>query len=304
LNRDDFLLSEFKKALARNSLNPVIDLDEKFPHKIDLFSQVYEILVERIGDQVPPNKWSHYRLGLIREGSADYSCGIYKFKIEKDTLLIIPPRVVSSSSGWTADCKGYFLLFNVDFFLQSHFPHHYLGNKRILQASIKPYIPLGPTDADHIEEIFKTILNEKHEHNPHFKELIALKIIELLIIAERLYSELHDLEEKQGNLDIVRTFTDLVEQNFTKHRSVGFYASALHLHPNYLNLLIKNSTGFKAKESIQNRLLLEAKYLLHSTSLSVKEISNQLGFDDPNYFTVFFKRFEGISPISYRTSFI
>jgi AraC-like DNA-binding protein len=86
--------------------------------------------------------------------------------------------------------------------------------------------------------------------------------------------------------------------------AVKFYADQLAVHPNYLNSLIKKHTGLTAKEAIQNRLLLETKYLLHSTNLTIKEISSYLGFNDPNYFTVFFKRFENISPANYRSSFL
>jgi AraC family transcriptional activator of pobA len=304
LNRDDFLLSEFKKVLLRYASDPVINMDGKFPHKVDLFAQVHEIIMDRIGHHIPAHKWSHYRIALIKKGSADYTCGIYKFKAKENTLVIIPPRVVTSSSNWASDTKGYFLLFNLDFFLQNHFPHKHLDNKRILLSSIQPYLQLTEKQANLIEPIFKTILNEKQGDHPHKKELVALKIIELLIACERLYSKILGFKDNEITLDIVKKFSDLVEKNFSRERSVTFYASELHIHPNYLNALIKSHTGYTAKESIQNRLLLETKYLLHSTSLSVKEISNQLGFDDPNYFTVFFKRFENLSPIAYRLSFL
>jgi len=112
------------------------------------------------------------------------------------------------------------------------------------------------------------------------------------------------LEANLPSVDIIKRFVDLLEANFTKERSVGFYAAALNVHPNHLNLLIKKHTGLTAKESIQNRLLLETKYLLHSTRLSIKEISNQVGFNDPNYFAVFFRRFENMSPVNYRSSFV
>ena len=302
MNRDDFLLSEFKKALLRNAFNPVINLDEKFPHKIDLFVQVYETIIDKVGDHVPPHKWSHYRIGLIKEGSADCTCGIYKFKAQENTLLIIPPHVVNSSANWSPNSKGYFLLFNLDFFLQSHFPFSHLKNKRILESSVQPNIQLTPEQAAGVEQIFKTILGEKHDENPYKKELIALKIIELLIQIERLYLEVHEFDDNQIALDLVKQFSDLIEANFSQERSVAFYASALHIHPNHLNAVIKKSSGMTAKDSIQNRLLLETKYLLHNTSLSIKEIAGQLGFDDPNYFAVFFKRSEGLSPIAYRAS--
>jgi AraC family transcriptional activator of pobA len=304
MKEDDFLLSEFKKVLLKNVSVPVIDLDEQFPYKLALFAQVHEILIDKIGNQIPPHRWSYYRVGLITKGGADYTVGIYKFKAYENTLVLIPPRVVTSSSNWAEDTKGFFVLFNLEFFLQSHFPHRYLDNKKILQPSIRPYIHLTPQQADEVMEIFQTIVVEKEGANSHKNELIALKIIELLILSERLYSELDDFEDNHITLEIVKKFSSLVESNFMEERSVSFYASALNIHPNYLNALIKSQTGLTAKESIQSRLLLESKYLLNSTSLSIKEISNELGFKDPNYFTVFFKRIEGIPPVAYRGSFV
>jgi AraC family transcriptional activator of pobA len=304
LDRDEFLLSEFKKVLLRNADDPVINLDKKFPHEIDLFVQVHETIIEKVGNRIPPHKWSNYRIALLKEGAADYTCGIYKFKATKNTLVMVPPRVVNSSSNWTADAKGYFLMFNLDFFLQNRFPHKYLDNKRILQPSVQPYLHLTNKQADLIEEIFKSILHEKHKNSLHKKEMIALKILELLILCERLYLQVQDFGENKISLDIVKKFADLVEKNFSKERSVTFYASQLNIHPNYLNALIKSHTGLTAKQSIQNRLLLDIKFLLLSTNLSVKEISNELGFDDPNYFTFFFKHFENMSPIAYRSLFL
>ena len=119
-----------------------------------------------------------------------------------------------------------------------------------------------------------------------------------------MFAEEQNVEANLPSIDIIRRFIDLIEANLLNHRSVSFYAKQLNVHPNYLNALIKKHTGITAKESIQNRLLLETKYLLHSTTLSIKEIANQMGFNDPNYFTVFFKRFEKISPANYRLSFV
>ena len=105
-------------------------------------------------------------------------------------------------------------------------------------------------------------------------------------------------------MDIIIRFSDLVENNFREQRSVKFYADQLNMHPNYLNSLVKKDTGKTAKESIQNRLLVEIKYLLHTTNLSIKEISGNMGFKDPNYFTSFFTRLEKVSPGNYRASFV
>jgi len=302
IDHDLYLLSEFKKALRRYADEPVLNLDEKFPHKFELFVQAHEMIIDKVGERIPPNKWSYYRLGLVTQGWAEYVSGIYRFRAEKNTLVIIPPRVINSSE-WCPESKGYVVLFNLDFFAQSQFPYRYIQNKKILQPTVLPYLELTDDQAKEVQGIFKTIVSENSMQGPHQNEFIAIKIIELLIHCERLYCD-SDIIHNNTNLDITQKFADLVEMNFAKERSVTFYASQLHIHPNYLNALIKSQTGFTAKESIQNRILLETKYLLHTTDLSIKEISNEMGFGDPTYFNVFFKRSENISPAAYRASII
>jgi AraC-like DNA-binding protein len=82
-----------------------------------------------------------------------------------------------------------------------------------------------------------------------------------------------------------------------------FMRQRLSIHPNYLNSLIKKYTDETAKDAINNRLIIEIKYLLHSTPLSIKEIATRTGFEDPNYLASFFRRKEQISPAAYRSTF-
>lgn len=301
---DELILSEIRKAISKFANADVVDMDAHFNHKFEFQAIRFEELLKNTNRAIPPNKWSYYRIAFVKKGTADFTTGIFKYKASKNTLVVIPARVITSSRNWSQDVKGYLLLFNIDFFLQSNFPHHYIESKKILNSSMQPYIRLTDEQAKEVEDIFETILREKQGDNSHKDELIALKLIELLILSERLFEETLQLELTTPSVDIIRKFIELLESNFTKERSVSFYASQLNVHPNHLNLLIKKHTGLTAKESIQNRLLLETKYLLHSTNLSIKEISSQVGFDDPNYFTVFFKRFERMSPATYRSSFV
>jgi AraC family transcriptional activator of pobA len=302
LDEDQFLLAEFRKAIRRYAQTPVLNLDKQFNHKFEFFVHLYQEIIPRVGMQLPPNRWSYHRIGLIKKGSADFTCGIYKFKAKKNTLIIIPSRMLNTSV-WEEDATGYLVVFNLDFFFQNNFPHKLLENKRTLNASVQPYLYLTDEEANKIEDIFKTIVAEKQGNRKHKNELIAIKLIELIILAERFY-ESEQIQTDPAPREIVKQFSQLVEANFMTERNVSFYASKLFVHPNYLNALIKTATGFTSKESIQNRIILEAKFLLHSTDLSVKEISNELGFDDPNYFTVFFKRHVNVSPAAYRASFV
>lgn len=297
-------MSEIRKAIRKFANVDVVDLDDHFNHKFEFQVCRFEDMLKNTSRTIPPNKWSYHRIGLVKQGSGEFTTGMYKYKATKNTLIVIPSRVLTSSRNWTLDMTGYFLLFNLDFFLQNNFPHQYIGTKKILNSSVEPYVRLTDEQAKEVEDIFETMLKEQESNDNHKEELIALKIIELLILSERLFEEELHLEANLPNIDIIKRFIDLLEANFAKERSVGFYAAQLNVHPNYLNAVIKKHTGITAKESIQNKLLLEAKYLLHSTNLSIKEISHQVGFNDPNYFVTFFKRLEKTSPANYRTSFV
>jgi AraC family transcriptional activator of pobA len=304
LREDEILLNEFRKTLQRNARKTVVDLDSSFIHKFDFQVYRFEDIMRGTNRSIPPNRWSYHRIGLIKKGSGEFITGIYQYKATKNTLVVIPARVITSSKNWTLDMEGYIGLFNIDFFLQINFPHQHIENKKILMGCAQPFIQLSDEHAAEIAAIFETMLEENRADRPGKNELIALKVIELLIHSERLFDEQLNFEANLPLVDIVKTFSDLVEANFIQERTVSFYADRLHVHPNYLNSLIKKQTGRTAKESIQNRLLLEIKYLLHSTNLTIKEIASQLGFNDANYFSSFFTRLENLSPKKYRSSFI
>ncbi len=99
---------------------------------------------------------------------------------------------------------------------------------------------------------------------------------------------------------VYKQFNVLLENNFTILRTASDYAAQLNISPNYLNECLKNATGQTPSELIQQRIVLEAKRLLHHSDLSVKEIALQLGFDDHSYFSRVFKKITTEAPLSYR----
>ncbi|MDQ3073368.1 MAG: helix-turn-helix transcriptional regulator [Bacteroidota bacterium] len=91
-----------------------------------------------------------------------------------------------------------------------------------------------------------------------------------------------------------------MESDFTRQQKPVTYAEHLGISEKHLNELSKTYTGKKISEVIHERLMLEAKRLLLHSALSVKEIGYFLSFEDPSYFTRFFKRKAGKSPARFR----
>lgn len=99
---------------------------------------------------------------------------------------------------------------------------------------------------------------------------------------------------------IVHQFKQLTRDQYKDVKQVQQYASLLNITPLYLNEVVKEVTGFPASYWIQQEILLEAKRLLYYTVNDVKQIAYELGYEDHAYFSRFFKKNTGMTPLSFR----
>ena len=82
--------------------------------------------------------------------------------------------------------------------------------------------------------------------------------------------------------------------------TVSWCADQFNLTPNYFGSLVKRELRMPAQEYIQGKILDAARKLLDTTSMSVGEIAEELGFSYANHFTRLFKSKTGQSPQQYR----
>ncbi|MFL5785041.1 MAG: helix-turn-helix domain-containing protein [Bacteriovoracaceae bacterium] len=101
-------------------------------------------------------------------------------------------------------------------------------------------------------------------------------------------------------LSTVDKFKELVEKKFRQHHDVSTYAHDLRTSPKALTMQLSRSIGKAPRTIIQERILLEAKRFLAFSQLSIAEIGYELGFEDANYFTRFFRIHEKKSPATFR----
>jgi AraC family transcriptional regulator, transcriptional activator of pobA len=97
-------------------------------------------------------------------------------------------------------------------------------------------------------------------------------------------------------------FLLLVEEKFLAHWPLERYASRLGLSTARLNRLVRDQSGRSALELVHERLTREACRRLVYIAAPAASLASELGFDDPAYFSRFFKRRTGLSPHRWRTA--
>jgi AraC family transcriptional activator of pobA len=297
---DVAILEKYREVFQRFAKDGIIDMDKRLKHPFSYQIQRLEDVVQRLGGVVPPNRQSVYYITFFRKGSGEKSIGLYNFPLVDDTLFVIPQRVIHSSRYTSPKCRGYVLNFKVEFFLNNAFPRQHIMDKKVFKASLRPYLIVAPAQRKKLETIFGQLLEEHGAAKLARQEMIALKILELLILCDRWFTDAEAIGKEAIYNPTIGRFNELVESHFTNQRSVRFYADLLHIHPAHLNALMKRYNGLSAKKSIDNRLMLEAESLLAASSLSVKEIAHTLGFSNTDYFSDFFRTRARSTPTAYR----
>ena len=191
--------------------------------------------------------------------------------------------------------KGFVLSFTEDFLLQTdgdtEFPRHPSLLREFLQS---PELTIEKEVAKDLQDLASLMLREHQKYSLLRAEILS-KYLKIFMIYYR--NELRDqasFNVKLTSNSLVNDFFSQLENNFREYRTVGHYAKALYVTPNYLNHLIKTRTGFSARYHIQQRILLAAKHAARKHS-TMKEIAFHLGFNDMAHFSKFFKNVSGLN---------
>lgn len=136
------------------------------------------------------------------------------------------------------------------------------------------------------------------------RDMLESLLKRMLILCVRIFRRSHDVKNiDRSQRDIVKEFNVLVDKYFADRHDVAFYASKLNKSPKTLSNLFAAISNRTPSNIIHERIMTHARRQIHHTNLAIKEIAYQLGYDDVQSFSRFFKGKEGISPLQYREKF-
>ncbi|MCX7903543.1 MAG: response regulator [Caloramator sp.] len=108
---------------------------------------------------------------------------------------------------------------------------------------------------------------------------------------------------KNGNVDgIVSKVLEYINKNYHQDISLHDIAKSVNLSYHYLSKIFKEKIGKGFIEYLTELRIEKSMQLLINDNLSIKEICQQIGYSDPNYYCKAFKRVTGMTPTEYRLS--
>ncbi len=141
------------------------------------------------------------------------------------------------------------------------------------------------------------------------KPIIVSHVESLLQYADRFYQR-QFLTREKANHAVLEQVETLLHAYFNGDNlperglpTVQYVADCLHLSPKYLSNLLRVVTGQTTQQHIHARLIAKAKEKLSATTLTVSEITYQLGFEHVSSFSKLFKAKTNLSPLEFRASF-
>ncbi|WP_444297773.1 helix-turn-helix domain-containing protein [Leyella stercorea] len=144
----------------------------------------------------------------------------------------------------------------------------------------------------------------KNPHGFYHKEimhcLLQSSIYELFaIITPYVEYSIEGGNLKQANL-LFQRFIEMLSANNGRMQPVKKYAQELCITPKYLSNITKQVTGRTALDWIHSYTVKAIEKYLRRSNLSIKEISELLGFPNLSFFGKFTKSHLGMSPTQYR----
>ncbi|MCE1188751.1 MAG: AraC family transcriptional regulator [Ignavibacteria bacterium] len=252
-------------------------------------------------DLAIPHKHSFYSILIVSEGEGMQAIDFTFYPLKGGRIFFLSPHQLHQWKKVTR-LEGFAISFSTDFLDTLITDREIHKDFRFLHSlTTLPFIDIPHDSFIRVLEIIKHIQYIYSESSPFKEKILAANLCGLLYTFIEFLSPRY---RYRGNKDLhlFTKLTDLVEDNYKLHLETGFYSSSLHITYQKLNRLCRHFSEKPFKQFLIDRLMLEAKRMMHATALPVAEIAFALGYDDPGYFARLFKQHYSVTPTDYKES--
>ena len=253
-------------------------------------------------DASSPHRHNYYEILYFLKSGGIHEIDFKSYLVEENSLHFISPEQVHLLRR-EKQVTGFVLSFSKEFiFMDDNSTSLMEGLPFFENPYTRPIVKITKASIrKEVVELFKKIQGEYKENREDKASMLRMCLCLLLLTAKRIHiPETTKGKSLSTNTEISRKFKKLIQINFKVKKSVSDYAELLNITAGHLNDMVQKDTGKSAGSVIHDRIILEAKRLLYHSPKTVKEIAFELNYEDPSYFTRFFKLHTKATPEQFR----
>ena len=250
-------------------------------------------------DRAHMTKKSHYHtsveIHIIERGYQIYEIDGLKVRVVAGQFLMISHQVRHVA----LEEDPYTLKFALAFHIKENGPFNACLSE--MQSFAIGNTPLS------VKENMQYICTESAERRPFYASLVCGRVWELILMLYRLMgmgdAAITDPFDGQKN-DRFLLAKQYIEDNICQHISVPELASYCYISEKQLERIFERESGLTVMEYVRKRKCVQIEQMLSEPSLSLREISEAMHFNNEYHFNSFFKKYAGMTPGAYRKAVV
>ncbi|WP_435262987.1 AraC family transcriptional regulator [Tenacibaculum sp. nBUS_03] len=250
-----------------------------------------------------PHRHSFFQLLWFRESGRHYID--YKvFEHPRNSLFLINKNQVHYFCPDSSN-KGYLFHFNDSFISKFNLDLLSRFSVSIFNEFLQPFINFTNDQSQKIEDTVKILLKELEQKNENYEDVVMHFFLGFLFQIERINKAQQNTSfSTNSDFKKIVEFKQLILDKIDQNLGIQSIADSLSISSKKLTSITKAHTSLTPANLIKELKILEAKRMLSNHNISIKEVAYSLGFDQPTYFTKFFKKEVQLTPKEFQKSIL
>lgn len=253
-----------------------------------------------------PVKFSFSIAFFCITGRIHVRLNLQNFELHRNDLLIVLENSIGEYLGMDEETQIAVIAFSSEYFQTALQIEATMSLQRRLYSS--PLCHLNDKAMKESLAIYRLMKDKIKETDNPFRKGALLGYTQVLTYNAYKYlldsDKDKDMPEEKSSRkeELYNMFISEVQKNYTKERSISWYADKLCVTPKYLSRVVHQVSGRFAGDWISDFVILEAKAMLKSRRYTIQQITASLNFANQSFFGRYFKDKVGCSPSEYQKS--
>lgn len=282
---------------------PIVKI-EHYDYGSEIKSRDFHLApLENLKSTLPyPHRHEFYHIVWVTHGTGCHVIDSVKYDVRPNSLFFMTPGQIHDFT-LSEDAAGHTISFTPEFFAVKMHSRQSLTDIPIYSfENLNSALYADDRQAESLSQVMSAMIEEYAAEEAGHEDVIWSYLRIFLLKASRMATPRANSDMSSRNLLLSRRFKSALEKNFGAMKETSQYARLLKVTERALNEATRQALGSTAAQLIRERVMLEAKRLLLHSEISVAEIAERVGFEDPAYFSRCFKKHTSRSPIEFRQS--